>query len=338
MNPSTAKRSAVTLLTSAFVAMMMIRSAESLQTHGSADALTSSILNDALSVHYHSATVDGIRIFYREAGDPHLPTVLLLHGFSSSSHMFRDLMPLLAHRFHLIAPDYPGFGYSDAPSATVFEPTFSNLETIIEHFVSQIGLQSFILYMQDFGGPVGFRMAVRHPDWIHGLIIQNANAYREGLVPLPTTDTPSPPGAVRQSTSSRVVSPDFIRQLYQSGARNPSALNPDSWTVDSAVLENPEAKRIQAALIDNYVTNIQLYPEWQAYLRQRQPRTLVAWGKSDKGFSPAGAESYRRDVNDITVKYFETGHFALEEDASGVALAIVQSFSTKGPRGPAADR
>jgi pimeloyl-ACP methyl ester carboxylesterase len=278
------------------------------------------------AVHYGTATVGGIRMFYREAGNPQSPAILLLHGFSASSHMFRDLMPLLSNCFHLIAPDYPGFGYSDAPPASEFEPTFSSLESVVERFVRQTGLRSFVLYMQDFGGPVGFRMAVKHPEWIKGLIIQNANAYQDGLPPLELNDQHAD-AQPAQPTSARVVSADFIRYMYQSGARNPSTMNPDAWTVDIAALARPEAQRIQAALIDDYVSNIQQYPQWQAYLRKQRPKTLVVWGKNDRGFLPAGAEAYRRDALDITVKYFDTGHFALEEDAEGIALAVAQSFA-----------
>lgn len=274
------------------------------------------------STRYRSVDVDGIKIFYREAGDPQRPTILLLHGFSSSSHMFRDLLPLLANDFHLIAPDYPGFGYSDAPSADVFEPTFTNLEIVISKFVNAVGLKSFIVYMQDFGGPVGFRMAIKHPEWISGLIVQNANAYVEGL-------PPQPPGAQNQKMSTQVVTPEFIHFMYRNGVRDVNSLNPDAWTVDIAVLQKPEAKRIQAALIDDYLTNIKLYPEWQAYLQKSQPKTLVTWGKNDRGFLPAAAEAYRQDLRNIEINYFDTGHFALEEDAIGVAQAIRKSFVAK---------
>lgn len=294
---------------------------------------TTAIPTAARKIHYRSIDIDGIKIFYREAGDPKYPTILLLHGFSSSSHMFRDLMPLLSDRFHLIAPDYPGFGYSDAPPGNLFEPTFAHLETVIEKFVAAVELKSFAVYMQDFGGPVGFRMAVKHPEWISGLIIQNANAYREGIAPeqlqgmdkliesrAAGNNTPS------QKTSARVVTPEFITYLYRHGARDASSLNPDAWTVDIAALQNSEAKRIQADLIDNYYTNLQQYPEWQAYLRKWQPKTLIVWGKNDRGFLPLAAESYRRDLPKLELQYFDTGHFALEENAAEIAQAIAQFF------------
>ncbi len=281
-----------------------------------------SVSDQTRTLRYRSVTVDGINIFYREAGDPKRPTILLLHGFSSSSHMFRELIPLLADRFHLIAPDYPGFGYSDAPLASQFEPTFANLEVVVEKFVQAVGLESFVIYMQDFGGPVGFRMAVKHPRWINGLIIQNANAYKEGFAPkqLEGMENRS------QSTSARVVTPEFIRYMYRDGVRDVSGLSPDAWTVDIAALQKPEAKRIQAALIDDYYTNLEQYSEWQAYLRKWQPKTLIVWGKNDRAFLPMGAESYRRDLRDVELKYFDTGHFALEEDAAEIARAIARSF------------
>ena len=294
---------------------------------------TTAVPDATRKIHYRSIDIDGINIFYREAGDPKNPSLLLLHGFSSSSHMFRDLIPLLADRFHLIAPDFPGFGYSDAPPVNLFEPTFAHLEIVMEKFVTAVELKSFSVYMQDFGGPVGFRMAVKHPEWISGLIIQNANAYREGIAPeqLQGMDRliesrAADKNTQRQKTSARVVTPEFITYLYRNGARDVSGLNPDAWTVDIAALQNPEAKRIQADLIDNYYTNLQQYPEWQAYLRKRQPKTLIVWGKNDRGFLPLAAESYRRDLPKLELKYFDTGHFALEENSTEIAQAIAQFF------------
>jgi pimeloyl-ACP methyl ester carboxylesterase len=280
-------------------------------------------------VRYRSVVVDGLRIFYREAGDPKSPAILLLHGFSSSSHMFRELMPLLAENFYVVAPDYPGFGYSDAPAANVFEPSFANLERVVEQFTVKLGLKPFTLYMQDFGGPVGFRMAVKHPEWISGLIIQNANAYLEGLAPPQRSGAESGAAADGKTipTSARVVNPEFIRYLYRNGARDASGLDPDAWTLDIAVLQNPEARRIQAALIDDYKTNIQQYSIWQAYMRKWQPKTLIAWGKNDAAFLPIGAEAFRRDLPDVDLQFFDTGHFALEEDAGGIALAIRRVFA-----------
>ncbi len=282
----------------------------------SATAATAGVADETGRVRYRSIDVDGIDIFYREAGDPSRPTLLLLHGFSASSHMFRDLMPLLSDRFHLVAPDYPGFGYSDAPSPPLFEPTFEQLEVLMSKFVQALGLKSFVLYLQDFGGPVGLRMAVKHPDRIDGLIVQNANAYKEGL---PQQQATPNAGA---KTSDQVVNPEFIRFLYQDGARNVAGLNPDAWTIDIAALQRPGARAIQAALIDDYHNNLAEYAMWQVWFREHQPRTLIVWGRNDRAFPPVAAEAYRRDLRDVEVHYFDTGHFALEEDAAGIAALI----------------
>ncbi len=286
----------------------------------SATASATGVADAADRVRYRSIDVDGVNIFYREAGDASRPTLLLLHGFSASSHMFRDLLPLLSDRFHLVAPDYPGFGYSDAPSPALFEPTFEQLEVLMSRFVRALGLKSFVLYLQDFGGPVGLRMAVKHPEWIDGLIVQNANAYKEGLPPQQAAN------GAGAKTSDQVVNPAFIRFLYQDGARNVAGLNPDAWTVDIAALQRPGAHAIQAALIDDYHNNLAEYATWQAWFREHQPRTLVVWGRKDRAFPPAAAEAFRRDLRSVEVHYFDTGHFALEEDSAGIARAIKDAF------------
>lgn len=308
-----------------FTAFLSMTLAAAESTHHAKTTTAAAV--DAKRIRYRSINIDGITIFYREAGDPNKPSLLLLHGFSSSSHMFRDLIPLLADNFHLIAPDYPGFGYSDAPPANLFDPTFVNLETVIAKFVAAVELKSFVVYMQDFGGPVGLRMAVKHPEWISGLIIQNANAYREGIAQEQLQGMENK--ADKQKTSDQVVTPEFIKYLYRNGARDVSSLNPDAWTVDIAALQKPGAKIIQAALIDDYYTNLQQYSEWQAYLRKWQPKTLIVWGKNDRAFLPAGAEAYRRDLPKLELKYFDTGHFSLEENSADIAQAIHQSFGSK---------
>lgn len=295
------------------------------------DKATPQVSTSALAVRYRSATVNGVRLFYREAGDPAKPTILLLHGFSSSSHMFRDLLPLLSRDFHLIAPDYPGFGHSEAPPPERFSPTFTNLEILMAKFVEQNLSRPFILYMQDFGGPVGFRMAVKHPDWVNGLIVQNANAYTDGL-PAPIVAAMKDKAAsttAREPTSARVVNAQFIKYLYADGSRNAAALNPDAWALDIAVLQDPEARRIQSALIDEYFNNIALYPQWQAYMRQHQPNTLIVWGRNDHGFTPQGAEAFHRDLPKADLRFYETGHFALEEDSAPIAQAIIARFAAK---------
>lgn len=285
---------------------------------------------------YKWATVDGVKVFYREAGDPGHPTILLLHGFSSSSHMFRDLIPLLADSFHLIAPDYPGFGYSDAPPAARFSPTFERLASFMNRFTESVGLSRYLIYMQDFGGPVGFRMATAKPAIVSGLIIQNANAYMEGLN-IKALDRPEirATDPALRSTVEAMVNAAFIVELYKDGARNPDALSPDAWTVDLANLDRPGAKALQSALINDYVNNLSLYPEWQAYLRDHQPKTLVVWGRNDRAFLPAGAEAFRRDLDNVDIRFYDTGHFALEEDARAISLAIKETFGA--PAGSRSD-
>ena len=283
---------------------------------------------DAAQVHYRTVDVDGIKIFYREAGDPGAPTILLLHGFPSWSAMFRDLIPRLAG-FHVIAPDYPGSGNSEAPSADKFEPTFHNLARIMDDFVSQIGLENYIIYMQDFGGPVGFRMAVQHPERVMGLIIQNANAYEEGIAPEVLQGIRERVGTLTPEQHAQVeqlVSRDFAMFLYQTGASNPSGMNPDAWNLDSWTLQVPDAHRIQAALLVDYHDNLLEYPKWQQFLQSKQPRTLIVWGKGDPVFLPVGAEAYRRDVPGAELRFYNTSHFALEEEAPAIAAEIRRFF------------
>ncbi|RDS86882.1 alpha/beta hydrolase [Dyella psychrodurans] len=282
-----------------------------------------------IAVRYHTVDVNGIKIFYREAGDSSKPTILLLHGFPSSSHMYRDLLPLLSPYFHVVAPDYPGSGNSDAPSEAVFEPTFANLTTVTEGFVQKMSLKHFIIYMQDFGGPVGFRMAVHHPDWVRGFIIQNANAYLDGLSADNIKGIRSLEGELTpagKQFADSTVEPQFTELMYRTGVRNAADLDPDAWKADLQTLQNPDSKRIQRALIINYHTNLDQYPTWQAYFKKYQPKALIVWGKNDQIFLPPGAEAYKRDLPKAEIHFFDTGHFALEEDASGIADQIIRSY------------
>ena len=272
-------------------------------------------------------TIDGLKIFYREAGDPAKPTILLLHGYPSSSHMFRELIPKLSTRFHLLAPDYPGFGYSDAPAPEWGPITFESITNVVEHFALAQGLRHFSLYMQDFGGPVGMRLATRHPTWIDGLVIQNANAYEEGLAQV-----------VREGNSRRSIQPDseadmkfelgpgLAALLYKTGARSPDTMNPDGWSFDMWALEQAGHRRVAAALLNDYFHNIEQYPRWHSYLQSHKPPVLVVWGKGDPIFLVPGAEAYRRDLPDVRIRYFDTSHFALEEDSEGIAAEIQRFF------------
>ena len=284
----------------------------------------------ATDIRYKSVAVDGINIFYREAGDPAKPTILLLHGFPASSHEFRTLMPLLSARFHLVAPDYPGFGFSDAPSEARFVPTFANLTTVMDRFVRAVGLTRFTIYMQDFGGPVGFRLAVARPDMVDGLIIQNANAYEVGIAPDVLKDmrtrAAGPMDAKASAALEGMLSPDGTKFQYLTGVRNPANVDLTSYRLDSFIQALPQQHRIQRALIVDYYDNVRQYPAWHAYLKARQPKTLILWGKNDPIFLPAGADAYKADLPKAEVHMLDTGHFALEEDAGAVAGHILRTF------------
>lgn len=288
-------------------------------------SVRSSIDVNDLRARNRTAVVQGVKIFYREAGSPDKPTLLLLHGFPSSSHMYRELLPLLAKDFHLVAPDYPGAGFSDYPTPDKFAPSFSNLADLMSAFVEQIGLSNFTIYMQDFGGPVGFRMAVTRPDRVKGLIIQNANAYVEGIAPEQLDGIMNP---VRRQLQ-QLVTREFTLFNYKTGARDFASMDPTSWHLDAWILEDPDAKRIQTDLLMDYRSNVAEYPRWQAYLRTAQPKTVILWGKNDPIFLPAGAEAYRRDLPKAKVHFYNTGHFALEEEAPAIAREIRKVFARK---------
>jgi pimeloyl-ACP methyl ester carboxylesterase len=277
------------------------------------------------AVHHRSVQVDGLDIFYREAGPSNAPTLLLLHGFPTSSHMFRDLIPLLARDFHLVAPDYPGFGYSSAPAPAEFAYTFDHLADVLEHFVDAAGLRRYALYMQDFGGPVGLRLATRRPKAVSGLVVQNANAYREGI-------TPGLDAVVLRAWRERSAETDAnLRALFEmpttrrqflEGAVDPSRVSPDSWHHAQWGMERPGNKAIQLELHRNYGSNIERYDEWHAYFRANTPPTLVVWGKNDFVFAAEGAAAYRQDLPHAEIHLLDAGHFALETHATEIADRI----------------
>jgi pimeloyl-ACP methyl ester carboxylesterase len=284
----------------------------------------------AAEVSYKYTTVDNIKIFYREAGDPGKPTILLLHGFPSSSHQFRDLIPLLADNFHVVAPDYPGMGYSEAPPADRFSPTFDNLTKVMTGFVENLGDKHLIVYMTDFGGPVGMRIAVSHPDWIAGLIFQNANISLDGVDPARLKRNQENAAGItpaRRAEAEGHVSMATALLLYKQGTRNPAALNPDAWTNDEHALLDPQSRRIMTDLQLDTPANIALFPVWQDYLRTRKPKSLVVWGKGDRFFLPAGADAIRKLVPAAAVHNYDTGHFALEEDHADIAQQINRFFA-----------
>lgn len=285
---------------------------------------------NAHPVSYRHATVSGHKIFYREAGNPDAPTILLLHGFPSSSFMYRDLIPALADRFHVIAPDYIGFGQSDAPPANEFAYTFDSLTDHVTGLIDQLGLKSYVLYMQDYGGPVGFRILTQRPDAVTGLIVQNTNAYLDGVgdmpkavfLPLWEKRTPETETAARG-----FLKPETTQFQYTVGAKNPEAISPDNWLYDQALLDRPGTDAYQLDLLENYKTNVGLYDTWHAAFREHLPKTLIVWGKHDPFFVPAGAEAFLRDLPQAKLVWLDAGHFVLDENAPQVAAEIKAMFA-----------
>ena len=276
--------------------------------------------------HYRTTHVDGFRIFFREAGSRDRPTILLLHGFPASSFMFRDLMTKLAGDFHLVAPDYPGFGYSDAPAREKFEYTFNHLADVIRKFIDQLRLKKYAIYMQDFGGPVGFRLASRRPEQISFLIVQNANAYEEGLPDsfwAPARALWSNPTAENfQKIREAAISDDALSWNYTHGVKDESLISPDSWVLQQALVNRPGNKEIMLDLLYDYRSNPPLYPQWHEYFRKHQPPALIVWGKNDVIFPESGAHPYVRDLKNVDVNILDTGHFALEDHADVIAAQM----------------
>jgi pimeloyl-ACP methyl ester carboxylesterase len=281
--------------------------------------------SDVSRVTYNTTQVDGMKIFYREAGPKNAPTLVLLHGFPSSSHMFRNLIPALSDKYHLIAPDYPGFGYSDSPSPEQYAYTFDHLADTVDHFLAQQGITKYSIYIQDYGAPVGFRLATRLPDRIQAIISQNGNAYDEGLAPFwaeflyPYWKDPNP---TTEAKVRQILTPDLTKFQYTQGFRNPEDVSPDSYTFDQFTLDRPGNDKIQLALFYDYRKNPPLYPAWHEYLRKYQPPLLVVWGKNDPVFLSAGAEAFAKDDPRTELHLLDTGHFALEEDGALIAQYI----------------
>jgi pimeloyl-ACP methyl ester carboxylesterase len=272
--------------------------------------------------------VDGIRIFYREAGPSRAPTIVLLHGFPSSSREFDTLIPLLATRYHLVAPDFPGFGHSAAPLPSEYEYSFDRLALTTEHFLEQLGVQRYSFYLHDYGGPVGFRMMVRHPERLQALIVQNANAYKEGLGPkwVGIAEYWKDPAAHPQVLDT-FMSPAATEQRHTLGTSHPERYNPDTWTDESAHLARPGQREIQGALLHDYQSNVASYVSWQKWLRQHQPPTLVAWGRNDPSFIAAGGEAFRKDLPSAEIHLLDAGHFALDEKNDEIAQLILGFLS-----------
>jgi len=272
-----------------------------------------------VDVRYRTVNVEGQEIFYREAGRKGAPIVLLLHGFPTSSHMFRNLIPVLAQNYHVVAPDYPGFGFSSMPLVTEFEYTFDNLARIVYEFTKKLQLEKFSLYVMDYGAPVGYRIASQHPEQIQTLIVQNGNAYEEGLdndfwkpIKLYWKDRQN----ADLTALKGLVELGATKWQYHTGVRNIEAISPDAWIHDQAGLDRPGNREIQLQLFYSYGSNPQHYPAWQQYFRDHQPPMLIVWGKNDQIFPPAGAEPYKKDLKNLDFHLLDTGHFALEEDGA----------------------
>lgn len=282
-------------------------------------------------VFYKTAKVDGLEISYREAGPKDAKTILLLHGFPTSSHMFRNLIPALSDTFHLVAPDYPGFGNSSMPRVDEFDYTFDGIAQIIDSFTDALGLHDYSLYMMDYGAPVGYRMAVKHPERIESLVVQNGNAYEDGL-----REFWEPIKAFWKEKSKEnadhlrdsLLNIEATKWQYTNGVRNPETIAPDNWFEDQYLMDRPGNKDIQLQMFYDYRSNPPRYPEWQAYFREHQPPTLIVWGKNDYIFPEEGAYPYKRDLKNVDFHLLDTGHFALEEDGDVIA-GLMREFLNK---------
>jgi pimeloyl-ACP methyl ester carboxylesterase len=279
---------------------------------------------------FHKVKVDDVGIFYREAGPKDAPTIVLLHGFPSSSREFNTLIPMLATRYHLIAPDFPGFGQSDAPSPAAYGYTFDHLAETTNALLEKLKISRYTLYLHDYGAPVGFRLMLAHPERLQALIVQNGNAYREGLGPkwAKIAEYWADPAAHPEVVEA-FLSADATEQRHTAGTRHLERYNPDTWTDEIVHLRKPGQREIQAALLYDYRTNVAAYPTWQAWLRQHKPPTLVAWGANDPSFIGKGGEAYRRDVPQAEIHLLDAGHFALDEKTDEIARLILDYMASR---------
>jgi len=277
-----------------------------------------------MSVRFKTADVDGLKVFYREAGDPARPIVLLLHGFPSASHMFRDLIPELADRYHVVAPDLPGFGMTEQPGRDQFAYTFENIATVVGRFTEVLGLNKFAVYVFDYGAPVGFRLAVKHPERISAIVTQNGNTYLEGVSEAfaPVQAYWKEPTQANRNALRVFLAPQTTLFQYTHGVADPSLVSPDGRNLDDFYLARPGNDEIQLDLLLDYQSNVALYDTIQAYLRQHQPPVLAVWGENDPFFIPPGAEAFKRDVPSADIRFVDSGHFALETHAGEIGAAM----------------
>jgi pimeloyl-ACP methyl ester carboxylesterase len=287
-----------------------------------------------MTLSYRTASVDGLKLFYREAGSMNAPSVLLLHGFPTSSHMYRDLIPALADRYRVVAPDLPGFGFTEVPARAGFKYTFDYLAKVIERFTEVVGLSRYSLFVFDYGAPVGFRLALRHPNRVTALISQNGNAYEEGLSegwnPIQAYWKEASPE--NRAALRAFLKPETTQWQYTHGVPNPERLSPDAWTLDSALLARPGNDDIQLDLFADYQNNVALYPKFQEYIRTHRPPLLAVWGKNDPFFLPAGAQAFKRDNSDAEIHLLDAGHFALESRGPEIAAIIRDFLARKLPK------
>lgn len=281
----------------------------------------------AVQVHYRFEQVGDVKVFYREAGDPSSPTILLLHGFAASSYMFRDLIPALADRYHVVAPDLPSFGYTEAPGREAYAYTFDNLAKTIDAFTEQLSLDRYAIMVHDYGAPVGWRLASTHPERITAIVSQNGNAYEEGLASgwdAIKTYWEAPTAANRAALKS-FPTPASIKWQYLEGVRDPSLVSPDGYTLEGLHVIRPGNADIQLDLLLDYASNVAAYPRFQAYFREKQPPLLAVWGEHDPYFLPAGAQAWTRDIPDADIRFYDTGHFALETHG-GEIIPVIRAF------------
>ena len=278
-------------------------------------------------IHYKKVNIDGVNVFYREAGPADAPVLLLLHGFPTSSHMFRNLIPLLADRYRVIAPDYPGYGQSDAPDHTEFDYTFANLADVIEKLAAALGVTKYSMYVMDYGAPIGYRLALKHPERVQALVIQNGNAYVEGLAAFwdPIKAYWADKSPAKREALGHLVTLDLTKFQYTDGVSDTSRISPDNWVIDQALLDRPGNREIQLDLFGDYGSNVPLYPDFQAFFRQYQPPTLIVWGKNDVIFPESGAHPYLRDLPKAELHILDSGHFALE-DKLDVMAPLIRDF------------
>jgi pimeloyl-ACP methyl ester carboxylesterase len=280
---------------------------------------------------YQHATVDGQKVFYREAGPATAPTILLLHGFPTSSHMFRNLIPALSDSYHVVAPDLPGFGFTEAPDRKQFKYTFEHVASVIDRFTQTIGLASYAIYVFDYGAPVGFRLALAHPERVTAIISQNGNAYEEGLSEgwNPIQKYWKQPTAENRAALREFLTPESTKWQYLHGIQDVALVAPEAYELDSALLARPGNDEIQLDLFLDYASNVALYPKFQEYFRTKRPPLLAVWGKNDPFFLPPGAEAFKRDNPSAEVRFLDTGHFALETHAQEIASVIRDFLSRK---------